>query len=61
VWSGDEGFVRGTWRPPSFMEKLLNGDGIEVTGDLATALVAKYWWRVKKSPRRYQVTWKQYS
>ncbi|RLM94223.1 hypothetical protein C2845_PM08G19200 [Panicum miliaceum] len=40
VWSGDDGFVRGTWRPPSFVEKLLSGDGIEVTGDLARALVA---------------------
>ena len=25
VWSGDDNFVRGTWRPPSFMEKLLSG------------------------------------
>jgi hypothetical protein len=40
VWSGDEGFVRGSWTPPSFVEKFLSGDGIEVTGDLARALVA---------------------
>ena len=24
VWSGDDNFVRGTWRPPSFVEKLLS-------------------------------------
>jgi hypothetical protein len=40
VWSSDDGFVRGTWRPPSFTEKLLSGVGIEVTGNLARALVA---------------------
>jgi hypothetical protein len=28
------------WRPPSFVKKLLSGDGIEVTRDLAWALVA---------------------
>jgi hypothetical protein len=36
VWSGDDGFVR----LPSFLEKLLSGDGIEMIGDLATPLVA---------------------
>jgi hypothetical protein len=41
VWSGDNGFVWGMWRPPSFMEKLLSGDGIEVTVNLARVLVAK--------------------
>ena len=25
VWSGDDIFVRGMWRPPSFVEKLLSG------------------------------------
>jgi hypothetical protein len=40
VWSSDDGFVRGTWRPSSFVEKFLSGDGIEVTGDLVRALVA---------------------
>jgi hypothetical protein len=40
VWSGDDSFVRRMWRPPSFMEKLLSGDGIEVTGDLTRTLVA---------------------
>ena len=25
VWSGDDNIVRGTWRPPSFVEKLLSG------------------------------------
>ena len=25
VWSGDDNLVRGTWRPPSFVEKLLSG------------------------------------
>ena len=25
VWSGDDILVRGTWRPPSFVEKLLSG------------------------------------
>jgi hypothetical protein len=42
VWSGDDSFVRGTWRPTSFVEKLLSGDGIEVTGNLARALVASH-------------------
>jgi hypothetical protein len=41
MWSDDDGFVRRTWRSPSFIEKLLSGDGIKVTGDLARALVAK--------------------
>jgi hypothetical protein len=60
VWSGDDGFVRETWIPPSFMEKLLSGGDIEVTGDLVRALVAKPWWRVKKSPGRDSVIRKQY-
>ena len=25
VWSGDDNFMRETWRPPSFVEKLLSG------------------------------------
>ena len=25
VWSGDDNFVRGMWRPPSSVEKLLSG------------------------------------
>ena len=25
VWSGDDIFVRGTWRPPPFLVKLLSG------------------------------------
>jgi hypothetical protein len=41
------------------MEKLLSGDGIEVTRDLARALVAKPWWQVKKSSGRDSVTGKQ--
>jgi hypothetical protein len=28
-WRGH--FVRGTWRPPSLVEKLLSGGGIKVT------------------------------
>jgi hypothetical protein len=59
--SGDDGFVRGMWRSPSFVEKFLSGDGIEVTGDLVRALVAKPWWRGKNSPGRDSVTGKQYS
>jgi hypothetical protein len=55
VWSGDDGFVLGTWRPSSFIEKFISGDGIEVIGDLARALVGKPWWRVKKSPARDSV------
>ena len=31
VWSGDDNFVRGTWRPPSFVEKLLSGTWAKVT------------------------------
>jgi hypothetical protein len=45
---------------PSFVEKLLIEEGVEVTGDLARALVAKPWWRVK-SPERDSVTGKHYS
>ena len=26
VWSGVDDLVRGTWRPPSFVEKLLSGN-----------------------------------
>ena len=26
VWSGDDNLVRGIWRPPSFVEKLLSGN-----------------------------------
>jgi hypothetical protein len=36
-WRGH--FVRGTWRPPSLVEKLLSGGGIKVT---------KGAWRVPK-------------
>ena len=25
VWNGDDNIVRETWRPPSFVEKLLSG------------------------------------
>jgi hypothetical protein len=49
----------GRGDPPSFAEKLLSRDGIEVTGDLARVLVAKLWWRVKKSSGRDSVTGKQ--
>ena len=31
VWSGDDIFVRGTWRPPPFLVKLLSGNGIKMT------------------------------
>jgi hypothetical protein len=43
------------------MEKLVSGDGIEVTGDLMRVLAAKPWWQVKKSPGRDLVIGKQYS
>jgi hypothetical protein len=36
----------------SFTKKLLSGDGIEVTRDLARVLVARLSWRVKKSPEK---------
>jgi hypothetical protein len=39
----------------------LSGDGIDVTGDLTRALVAKHGWRVKKSFGTDLVTGKQYS
>ena len=40
VWSGDDIFVRGTWRPPPFLVKLLSGTrGQGDRGDLQ-ALVA---------------------
>jgi hypothetical protein len=32
--SGDDGFVRRTWRSLSFMEKFLSRDDIEVIGNL---------------------------
>jgi hypothetical protein len=31
VWSGEDTLCRGTWRPPSLVEKLLSGGGINVT------------------------------
>ena len=31
VWSGDDILVRGTWRPPSFVEKLLSETRDQVT------------------------------
>ena len=31
VWSGDNIFVRGTWRPPPFLVKLLSGKRDQVT------------------------------
>ena len=31
VWSGDDNFVWGTWRPPSLVEKLLSGTRAKVT------------------------------
>jgi hypothetical protein len=43
------------------MEKLLSGDGIEVTGNLAWALVAKPLWQVKKCTGRDLAIGKQYS
>ena len=30
VWSGDDNLVRGTWRPSSFVEKLLSGNRDQV-------------------------------
>jgi hypothetical protein len=41
--------VRGTWRPPPLMEKLLSGDRIKVTNarDLASAFVSEHKWQVK--------------
>jgi hypothetical protein len=31
AWCGAARFVRGTWRPPSLVQKLLSGGGIKVT------------------------------
>ena len=38
LWIGGDGFVRGAWRPPSFMEKLIVESGIKVTGELGVSL-----------------------
>jgi hypothetical protein len=40
------------------MEKLLVGDGIDMTRNLARAFMVKSWWRVKKSSGRDSVTGK---
>jgi hypothetical protein len=50
----------GMWGPPSFVEKLLSGDGVKVTRDLTRVSVAKPWWQVKKSHERDSMTRKQY-
>ena len=41
VWSGDDIFVRGTWRPPSFVEKLLVEPGAKVT---VIVFTEETWW-----------------
>jgi hypothetical protein len=41
IWSGDDGFVRGTCRPPSFMEKLLSGKRHQGDWGLHKSLVVK--------------------
>ena len=44
VWSGDDNFVWGKWRPPSFVEKLLSGtrgQGDRGLGVLVRDLVAE--------------------
>ena len=57
VLSGVDGFVRGTWRPPSFVEKLLSEKRDQGNcGDLAQP-----WRRVKKSPGRDLIAGKRYS
>ena len=51
VWSSDDNFVRGTWRPPSFVKKLLSGKrGQGDRGDLASLgdksrrVLEETWW-----------------
>jgi hypothetical protein len=39
--------VRGTWRPPSLVEKLLSGSGIKVTKGLDECLCGEPLWLVK--------------
>ena len=39
VWSGVDDFVRETWRPPSFMEKLLSGTRDQ--GDLGLGVLGR--------------------
>ena len=44
VWSGDDIFVLGTWRPPSLVEKLLSGtpdQGDRGLGVLGKDLIAE--------------------
>ena len=41
VWSGNDIFVRGTWRPPSFVEKLLSGTRAKVT---VIVFTEETWW-----------------
>ena len=41
VWSGDDNIVRGTWRPPSFVEKLLSGNRGKVT---VIVFTEETWW-----------------
>jgi hypothetical protein len=33
VWSSIDDCLRGKWRPPSLVEKLLSGDNIKVTNE----------------------------
>ena len=41
VWSGVDDLVRGTWRPPSFVEKLLSGTRAKVT---VIVFTEETWW-----------------
>ena len=41
VWSGDDNFVWGTWRPPSLVEKLLSGTRAKVT---VIVFTEETWW-----------------
>ena len=40
VWSGDDGFLHGAWRLPSFVEKLLSGNWDQ--GD--QKILREPWW-----------------
>jgi hypothetical protein len=57
-WSSNDSFVRGTWRPPSFMDKLLSGKRYQGDQGLGGVLVAKPSSRVEKSLGRDLVTGK---
>ena len=61
VWSGDDILVRGTWRPTSFVEKLLSGKQDQCDRELGMSLGGLALVACQGVSRRDLVAEKQYS